>query len=472
MNKDPRANSEPQAPSDAPQGPQTHSEGVSIHTALREALEILELPAEKDYLSEMDPRALTPPYFSGSFDPLVPEQAAGLFASLFRSRWTHAHGEPEGAPTLLPAAEARAVIAWSSEVFRSVQRAAEAGPPSAALELWRDTLGLPRPLAELPLFGSSRSKAPARGSKAPARAETEFESFSSFLGKPFNIIEKAGRLTMKDFLLTGEIANALPREPPLFRDRVVFSLAKGTDWANYGGDGGEQHKLVKQSLARLKGVAFKHEGRGKNGGLTTVGWGIIDNYIIHEAKDGGEARVEVTVNEVFARQVRDRELDFLNRPMLRALEKEDDLAARLWAFLEQQQLPWNFLLFSAREGEPEVMRDTPAIADVLGISWWKSRPAVKQRIKEACQALTRGDPRYRLTITSATGKGMWKLQASKRKGPPLLSAPVDRSLEPEPPPVENSLEQGVSTDATLYYGIRDPQGTPAKQPRSRNHLPS
>jgi hypothetical protein len=96
--------------------------------------------------------------------------------------------------------------------------------------------------------------------------------------------------------------------------------------------------------------------------------------------------------------------------------QRDELAARLWVFLEAETLKqkWRYSLFSAPEGEPDRERDTPAIADVLRMRGWKRRRDIAARIKRAAAVIGAVDPTYDLTVEHSREASMWNLVVTPR----------------------------------------------------------
>jgi hypothetical protein len=93
----------------------------------------------------------------------------------------------------------------------------------------------------------------------------------------------------------------------------------------------------------------------------------------------------------------------------------DPKAARLWAFLETENLsaPHLYSLYP-RPGQGP--RDTSAIADLLRISKWGNRTRVWQRVQRACDVIMGIDQRYRLQVqpaARATRPKMWNLSVSR-----------------------------------------------------------
>ena len=263
---------------------------------------------------------------------------------------------------------------------------------------------------------------------------------------PVRIVEASGPLTVPDMRL---LAHAIKRyaERGCPEDRCApFTLNEASRWSGHRGKGGRQIRLVRDALLRMRATAIESQVRHADGHTDALVWGLIDRGWTTDAVDreGGY----VTLSEELARLVREGSLTYLHAPTLDALAGRDEVAARLWVYLEAETIDpdghWSRLLYSAPEREPERERDTPAIADLLRLSGWERRSNVKARVDRAMRVVSTVDPRYRYTLARGGGRrerGMWTLAVARDRGRP--------SLPPGLAPERDRLEAGTSRGDSL-----------------------
>lgn len=292
-----------------------------------------------------------------------------------------------------------------------------ATPPAVspgALALARmgpDTVALEQTLARAPLFAPSTMR---HGLQLELGLWRET---GSLYGRPFRVLEPRGPLTPRDALGLAHIIRRWADDGYPEDRRVRASENEAVGWFGYSATGGRQRGLLRDAMARLRATTFESASRVEAGRSDTLIWGLLD--YARMPRTGPEGRVSVTLSEPLSYLVRTGKVAYLSAPTFAALVADDELAARLWVFLEAEDVPWRWSLYSAPEGQPDVMRDTPAIADLLRISGWEQRRAVANRVREAVRVIGRHDPRYRLTLSkSPKGRGMWTLEAGSRVGTP------------------------------------------------------
>lgn len=269
------------------------------------------------------------------------------------------------------------------------------------------TIGLERTLARAPVFAASS-----------VRHGLQLElglwvTTGSLYGQPFRVLEPRGPLTPRDALGFAHMIRRWADSGYPEDRRVRASEPEAIGWFGYSTTGGRQRQLLREAMGRLRATTFQSASRVEGGRSETLTWGLISNA--RTPRTGPEGRVSVTLSEEVAYLVRVGSVAYLDAPTFVALVAEDELAARLWVFLEAERLPWRWSLYSAAEGLPAAERDTPAIADLLRISSWERRRDVARRVAQAVQVIQRHDPRYRLGLErSPTGRGMWTLHGYGR----------------------------------------------------------
>jgi hypothetical protein len=192
-------------------------------------------------------------------------------------------------------------------------------------------------------------------------------------------------------------------------NKIRFTLAQAeSQW-------GVNHELVKSSLRRLKGVsietqAIRNDPRSEVGISLTAGFGLIDSWkVVSRGRVGG---VEVEINGVIAALLRRGSLTLLDKTIFFALAGEDQIAARLWIFLETQSShSWKYGLFAA---SPFEAREVAPLADLLGLKNAR-RGRVVKRIREAAEVVARNDPGYALEVVPSPERGMFTLHVRRLK---------------------------------------------------------
>jgi hypothetical protein len=185
------------------------------------------------------------------------------------------------------------------------------------------------------------------------------------------------------------------------------------------GDGGKQRRAIKESLARLRSATFESPMRHPTRGIWIVQWGMIDRSEIPPAGSGPKEGA-VWIGSRIAELVEHGSIVYLHRPTWDAIRQADELAGRLWTFLEGERLPappsraWRHRLFNAATSE-DSERQLPPIAELLQIAHWSVRRKVAQRVRQACAAICRADTRYELELVKSPQPGMWRLEARRRQ---------------------------------------------------------
>lgn len=265
----------------------------------------------------------------------------------------------------------------------------------------RNTVGHETNLARSPIW-QSRSR--------PGEDETIVTPL--LFGHPFRKVE-GHALTTSDQRLFAHLTTSFVRSGCPDARQVAFSLGEAATAVGYEALGGRQRSLMRASLSRLRSVTFESALRHPDGSENILGWGLIDTYLV-TSSGGGKGWVKIS--EPVAHLLREGSVTFLHAPTWEAICREDEVAGRLWSFLESESIgpAWRYSLFA-----PEAMprkATVPAIADILQLRW-SSRKRVAKRIREACAVIEAHDRRYRLSIATGKGGGAWVLTCSRTRSP-------------------------------------------------------
>ncbi len=214
-------------------------------------------------------------------------------------------------------------------------------------------------------------------------------------------------------------------------NKIRFTLAQAEkQW-------GIHHETLKASLRRLKGIsietrALRNDPRNEMGLEISAGFGLINSWrVVSRGAIGG---VEVEINAVMAALLRRGSLTLLDESTFFALAKVDEIAARLWIFLETQSRSWKYGLFAS---DPTEAREVAPLADLLGLKNAR-RGRVVKRIRVAAAVVARNDPRYSLEVVPSPERDMFTLHVNRLK---QFRQPVTtnqrigvlESAEPHPP---------------------------------------
>lgn len=285
-------------------------------------------------------------------------------------------------------------------------RATTTAPRSAARGPSR-TLRLERNMARAPIW------APRVG--VPVQLAMEWHP-APLNGALLLMRELRGVLSPIDLLTFTNLCTAYLERRPADR-RIAASLGQVARWMGAESVGGEQRRAARESLARLASIFLEGTLRrpGRGGGIWVGGWHLVDQYLIPERS----RRVgSITLGEPLAELLDAGSVVMLDQAILERLVRTSPMAARLWIWLEAESLSevTRFALFDAPPGEPSRQRANAAIADLLRLGQARRRQTVA-RVREACQAITEADERYRLTVEGAREAGMWNLTAARAEAP-------------------------------------------------------
>ena len=243
---------------------------------------------------------------------------------------------------------------------------------------------------------------------ARPRGSTEDTVLSLFLfGHPFRKVE--GRnLTTTDQRLFAHLTTVYVRSGCPDSRQVPFSLSEASALLGHETPGGRQRSLVRCSLGRLRSVTFESALRHPDGHETIIGWGLIDGYL-ETTRGGGKGWVKLS--EAVAHLLKEGSVTYLHAPTWDAIRGEDEVAGRLWSFLESERIAkaWRYPLFSTGHATSPVL----SIADVLQLNWASRPRRIAQRVREACAVVERHDRRYHLSLAAGRARGSWVLTCSR-----------------------------------------------------------
>ena len=233
------------------------------------------------------------------------------------------------------------------------------------------------------------------------------------------------RLTLADQRLFTEFTTAYTRADFPGTRRVPFTLGEGARLLGYHGTGGKQRGLVQASLTRLRSCTIKSAVRylDDRGAVheDVLVWGLVDST---RTTTRGGGRGVVTLSEQVADLLKAGSVTLLHAPTWDAILREDQLAARLWCFLEAEDLRrgWRYQLFAGPPAGIASERNMPAIAELLCIDDWTNRRRVALRVRAMCTVIAEIDPRYSLELAKGKEVGMWRLDVGPRG--PHRSVPI------------------------------------------------
>lgn len=243
---------------------------------------------------------------------------------------------------------------------------------------------------------------------------------SVLYGEPF--LQREGKpLTVADQRWFAELTTRWMRERCPATLRVRFSLRDAAEGLGYSAGGGRQLQLVRASLLRLRAATFESVVRRADGTMERTIWGLLERARVTQPRTG-PARGGVELNRQVADLLQDGSVTYLHAPTWDGLRRRDELAARLWVFLEADQLSdaryWRYPLFaSLADGTPQPS-DLPAVSDLLGLRERAVRRKTVARIREATRCIVESDPRYAIEIFRSAQPGMWRLEVRRRRQVP------------------------------------------------------
>lgn len=328
----------------------------------------------------------------------------------------------------------------------SLVRAATNGAPEVRLRLERlgpKTRALETNTARAPIFA-----APAKGG---IQLALEWEELPVH-GGTFTIRSSRGPLSPRDEALLGALHTAYLRDGTPEHRLVTLSLGEAARILGHSGEpGGRNREIVKEALRRIAGVELEstiryrdEHGRSQE---DTVGWRLVDKW---RTTTRGEGKGFVILSPEVAALLSAGSVTFLRGPVWEALLARDLIAARVWTYLEADDLtrPRSYALWASPPGEPARERSMPALADLLRLRN-ANRRDVAARLRAACAVIVEEDPRYRLEVVKSRESHMYRLEVRRGKRPEVGTSGYTRAIPGRDPDV-----RGVGT---LSDAGRDPE---------------
>lgn len=229
-------------------------------------------------------------------------------------------------------------------------------------------------------------------------------------------------------------------------DRTVeYTLADAAAALGLRTDSGRTRELARNSLIRLRGATYQSRLRHRSGVEVSCVWGHLDTVVL--VQRSGRRDGHVVISGVVATLVAEGMVTWLHAPTWDALRERDGLAARLWTFLEAEDLRGSrsYSIF----GRGGASRSLPAIADLLGLSDARSARVVR-RVAAACEVVADCDHRYSASVVAALGGDKWHVEVQRARG----RAGIDPAAEASPDP--SGLPAVVMTAWRRAYSWRRP----------------
>jgi hypothetical protein len=232
-----------------------------------------------------------------------------------------------------------------------------------------------------------------------------------------------GYLTPRDALMLGFLGQRYLHQTDIERDyqekarpdlgsRVVrFSLNEAAAAMGYQGSGSWQRDLVRDSVGRLTAATITWSRVYQQGDAVVehFTWHLVDASGTTVSCHGGVGSVRLSEETV--ELLKDGLMKHLKAPACRALVKADDVAARVWLFLESERMRDGFT-YPLIRAESQTHSRQAFIAEVAGIGHWESHRKIKHRITRAIQVIeAKDDGRYDLRLYK--GHDGWMLRAKR-----------------------------------------------------------
>jgi hypothetical protein len=230
-------------------------------------------------------------------------------------------------------------------------------------------------------------------------------------------------LTVRDAMLLGELFRRYHwRGDPC----VPISLGEVARALGYESAGGHQRRLARASLDRLVSTTLRWEEVAKDGTRLVLTWHLVDETRM-VGKGGRYAETGfVKLSQTSTELVEEGMLHYLNSDLCRQLVAVDEVAARLWMFLECESYtrPWHYSLFRSPPGRQRKTAASVIISEICGLSSSGERKRAAHRLRRAIDAIHTTDPgRYKLSLNHhSTDPGMYRLDVTKYARTPSANA--------------------------------------------------
>lgn len=255
------------------------------------------------------------------------------------------------------------------------------------------------------LLETNLARAPIVGARAGLGAES-MQTWRplNMYGQPFHVSSWIGPLAPRDLLLVAELCTKFVLEDGAAPEMSYAEAARALGLASAGG---RTRQLASNSLQRIGAIRMESHVRESRTGLRKVSWGVLDDGSLAGHYPGEEVRLHPEIAQLLDGGM----ATVLDGGTFRSLISADDIAARLWLYLEAETKPWHLLLHDEQRvsTRSSTERKDPAIADLLRIED-RSMSRVAARVRSACEVIMSIDPRYILRLERANTRGNWRLE--------------------------------------------------------------
>jgi hypothetical protein len=234
------------------------------------------------------------------------------------------------------------------------------------------------------------------------------------------LCEPAGALRVRDAVVFGEILKIFVEGRARDACNVRVTLNQLARAMGYRSAGGRQRRLALAALERLSATKVMwREIRG--GHEVRLTWRLLESYAASDPSDAAGSGTLVQISRETADLLEHGYVHYVDRQLVRRLVAADDLAARLWLFLECERHHsdfWHHPVFRSGLREAPRFRDTPVIAELTGLHRWAHPRQAAARLDRALAAIRCCDPgRYELRLEHGRCAGMYTLHARRFKRP-------------------------------------------------------
>ena len=225
-----------------------------------------------------------------------------------------------------------------------------------------------------------------------------------------SVLEPLGPLVVRARLLVMHLAEPLSRHGKPCAEPGEAHLQTGAQ-----GQRRFPERAVKDSLMRLRLwpiiTRYRRPGVGRRRHSAEITWSIL----ARSCHDDSERRR--WLGESLSTRVAHRNGQFTStRRAFTNVVRRSDQAAHLRMFQSDPTLARGASTSCSRrlpEGEPSVIRDTPAISDLLQLTRARRRDVVRE-VRQAARIRLRNGPRLPIRrVKAARGRGMWKLVVTR-----------------------------------------------------------
>jgi len=198
--------------------------------------------------------------------------------------------------------------------------------------------------------------------------------------------------------------------------RVYFAMDEALELL--GRADGQDSRLgaVRASALRLRAATVESRSRRPSEQEGATVWGLLERASVEEAR-GRPGQGWVELNRQVAELLEEAEVTYLHAPTWDRIRERDEVASRLWVFLETQEMPTlgrRYELFSSPVGGEPRRRTLPVVSELAGVGETVLRRQTVDRIRHAIRALVQLDPRYVAQVVKAGRPGMWRLEVRRR----------------------------------------------------------